>query len=55
VVDQGLDRFAGEAAFLNAFGEDVAAFVAPAELGDEAIPDMAFFVGARSAVDVSPA
>jgi len=32
----------------------VAAFIAPAELGDEAIPDVAFFVGARGAVSVGP-
>ncbi len=47
VVDEGLDRFAGEAAFSDALGEDMAAFVAPAELGDETVPDVAFFVGAR--------
>jgi hypothetical protein len=54
VVDEGLDRFAGETAFLDALREDVAAFVAPAELGDEAVPDVAFFVGARRAVGVRP-
>src|SRR3984893_17198260 len=54
VVDEGFDRFAGEAAFLDALGEDVAAFVAPAELSDEAVPDVTFFVGARSAVSVRP-
>src|SRR5207245_6280916 len=54
VVDQSFDRFVTEAAFLDALGEDVAAFVAPAELGDEAIPDVAFFVGARGAVGVGP-
>jgi len=54
VVDEGFDRFAGEAAFLDSLGKDVAAFVAPAELGDEAIPDVAFFVGARSPVGVGP-
>ena len=32
----------------------MAAFVAPAELGDEAIPDVALFVGARGAVGVGP-
>ncbi len=45
VVDEGLNRFAGKAAFLDALGEDVAAFVAPAELGDEAVPNVAFFIG----------
>ena len=54
VVDQSFDWFVTEAAFLDALGEDVAAFVAPAELGDEAIPDVAFFVGARRAVGVRP-
>ena len=54
VVDEGFDRFAGETAFLNALGEDLAAFVAPAQLGDEAVPDVAFFVGARGAVVVCP-
>ena len=54
VIDKGFDRFAGEAAFLDALGEDVAAFVAPAELGDEAVPDVTFFVVARSAVSVRP-
>ena len=54
VVDKGFDRFAGETAFLDALGKDVAAFVAPAKLGDEAIPDVAFFVGARRAVGVRP-
>ena len=54
VVDEGLDRFAGEAAFLDALREDVATFVAPAQLGDEAVPDVAFFVGARRAVGVRP-
>ena len=54
VVDKGFDRFVGETAFLNALGEDVAAFVAPAKLGDEAIPDVAFFVRARRAVGVRP-
>lgn len=33
---------------------DVASFVAPAELGDEAVSDAALFVGARGAVDVRP-
>ncbi len=32
----------------------MAAFVAPAELGDETVPDVAFFVGARGAVGVRP-
>src|SRR5439155_718184 len=32
-----------------------ASFVAPAELGDEAVPDIALFVGARGAVGVRPA
>jgi hypothetical protein len=54
VVDEGFDRFAGESAFLDAFGKDVAAFVAPAELNDEAVPDVTFFVGARRAVGVGP-
>src|SRR5438270_11226983 len=54
VVDEGFDRFAGETAFLDALGEDVAAFVAPAELGDKAVPDVAFFVGPRRAVGVRP-
>ena len=54
VVDEGFDRFAGETAFLDALGEDVAAFVAPPELGDEAVPDVAFFIGARRAVSVCP-
>ena len=54
MVDESFDRFATETAFLNALGEDVAAFVAPAELGDEAVPDVAFFVGARRAVGVRP-
>jgi len=54
VVDESFDRFAGEAAFLDALGENVAAFVAPAELGDKAIPDITFFVGARRAVGVRP-
>src|SRR5436190_19878832 len=39
---------------MYALRQDVAAFIAPAELGDEAIPDVAFFVGARSAVGVDP-
>ena len=54
MIDEGLDRFAGEAALLDALREDVAAFVAPAKLGDETVPDVAFFVGARSAVGVRP-
>ena len=54
MVDEGLDRFAREAALLDALREDVAAFIAPAELGDEAVPDVAFFVGARGAVSVRP-
>ena len=54
MVDEDFDRFAGETGFLNALGEDVAAFVAPAQLGDEAVPDVAFFVGARRAVGVRP-
>ena len=54
MVDQSFDRFVTEAAFLDALGEDVAAFVAPAELGDEAVPDVALFVGARGAVGVRP-
>ncbi len=45
VVDQGLDGFAGEAAFPDALGEGVAEFFAPAEPGDEAVPDVAFFGG----------
>src|SRR5580765_80502 len=32
----------------------MAAFIAPAELGDEAIPDVAFFVGALGSVGVGP-
>src|SRR5438067_11582667 len=39
---------------MDALRQDVAAFIAPAELGDEAIPDVAFFVGARGSVGVSP-
>ncbi|MDP9111773.1 MAG: hypothetical protein M3M96_09095 [Candidatus Eremiobacteraeota bacterium] len=35
-------------------GEDLAAFGAPAELGDETVLDVAFFVGARAAVGVRP-
>ena len=54
VVDESFDRFAGEAAFLDALGKEVAAFVAPAECGDEAVPDVTFFVVARSAVSVRP-
>jgi hypothetical protein len=54
MVDEGFDRFAGETAFPDALGEDVAAFVAPPELGDEAVPDVAFFVGTRRAVGVRP-
>ena len=54
VVDESFDRSAGQAAFLDTLGKDVAAFVAPAELGDEAVPDVAFFVGARNAVSVRP-
>ena len=54
VVNQGFDRFAGKTAFLDALGKHVAAFVAPAQLGDEAVPDVAFFVGARRAVGVRP-
>src|SRR5689334_5449490 len=54
VVDEGFDRFAIEAAFLDALAKDMAAFVAPAELNDEAVPDVAFFVGARRAVGVRP-
>ena len=54
VVDEGLDRFAGKAALLDSLREDVAAFVAPAELGDESVPDVALFVGARVAVFVRP-
>ena len=54
MVDQGFDRFAGKTAFLDSLGEDMAAFVAPAELSDEAVPDVTFFVGARSAVSVRP-
>jgi hypothetical protein len=37
---------------LNALREDVAAFAAPAELGDEANPDVAFFIRALGAVRV---
>jgi hypothetical protein len=54
MVDQGFDWFSGEAAFLDALGKDVAAFVAPAELNDEAVPHMTFFVGARRAVGMRP-
>jgi hypothetical protein len=54
VVDESFYRFATEAAFLDALGEDVAAFIAPAELGDETVPDVTFFVVARSAVSVRP-
>jgi len=32
----------------------VTAFIAPPELGDEAIPDVAFFVGAPGAMGVGP-
>src|SRR4029079_19153015 len=39
---------------MDALREDVAAFVAPAELGDEAVPDVTLFVGARGAVGVRP-
>ena len=54
VVDEGLDRFSDKAALLDARREDLAAFVAPPKLGDEAIPDVALFVGARGAVGVRP-
>ncbi|MEO8439932.1 MAG: hypothetical protein ABI540_06880 [Spartobacteria bacterium] len=43
VVDEGLDGFAGEAAFPDSLGEDVAAFVALTELGDETVPEVALF------------
>ncbi len=49
-----VNGFAGETAFPDALGEDLAAFVAPAELGVETIPDVAFFVGARSAAGMGP-
>src|SRR5213082_3735279 len=39
---------------MDALRQDVAAFIAPAELGDEAIPDVTFFVGARGSVGVGP-
>ena len=39
---------------MDALREDVAAFVAPAELCDEAVPDVTLFVGARGAVGVRP-
>jgi hypothetical protein len=54
VVDQSFDRFAGQSAFLDTLANDMAAFVAPAELNDEAVPDVTFFVGARRAVGVRP-
>jgi hypothetical protein len=54
VVDQRLNPFAGEAALLDPLGEDMAAFIAPAQLGDEAIPDVAFLIGPWGAVGVRP-
>ena len=54
MVNESLYGFVAEAAFPDALGEDVAAFVAPAELGNETVPDVAFFVGARGAVGVRP-
>ena len=39
----------------DALREEVAAFVAPAELGDETVPDVTLLVGARDAVGVRPA
>ena len=54
VIDEGFDRFAGEAALLDSLREDVTAFIAPTELGDETVPDVAFFVGARGSVGVGP-
>ncbi len=47
VVDESLSGFTGETAVPDALGEDVAAFVAPAGLGDETAPGVAFFNGAR--------
>ena len=37
---------------MDALRQDMAAFIAPAELGDEAIPNVAFFVGALGSVGV---
>ena len=52
VVDEGFDGFAVEGGGVDAFGEDGGAFVAPAEFEDEAVPDVAFFVGAGGAEGV---
>src|SRR5206468_6426232 len=54
VVNEGLDRFTRLATLFYSLREDSASFVAPAELGDEAVPDIALFVGARGAVGVCP-
>src|SRR5262245_30934593 len=54
MVDQGLDILALEVALADALGQDDGAFVAPAELQEEAIPHMAFLVGPRGAVRVGP-
>src|SRR5438874_3690635 len=54
VIDKGLDRFTRYATLLDALRQDVAAFVAPPELGDETVPDVAFFVRARGAMGVRP-
>ena len=47
LVDEGFDRVAGQAGVFDALRKNVAAFVAPAALGDEAVPDVALFVVAR--------
>src|SRR5947209_6912446 len=44
VVNESLDRFASQAALVDALGKNEAAFVSPAELRDEPVPNVALFV-----------
>ena len=54
MVDDGLDGFAAEAAFLNTLRQYRGAFVAPAEFRDETVPHVAFFIGSNRAVGLNP-
>jgi hypothetical protein len=54
LVDEGFNRFPGQATFFDALKQDVAAFVAPAELGDESGSRCGTLRPSRGAMRVRP-
>ena len=54
VIDNRLDRFSAQAGVDDPLRQDGGALVAPAELEEETIPDVAVLVAARGAVRVGP-